>query len=488
MFSDLYLDYQQQHIGKLLLWPVWVWSVHVSERRDGLDVLALTVLRLYATGCDDHSWIAEHLGVDGELIHYIVAAQLIGNGYLNQKRQLTQPGQQQLQRSDEGSLHQRAAFLFQSAESGKLWPRQRDALQEIQPIDPEAPYPTFCFNRESGRRFSPFLLAPTIAQPPVQPTAGELCDALWQDRIARHQQRLLDNMRLDPDDLANNAIEAIDVPRPARVLCRVYRGSIEEHPWLVSDPLGQSRAADWMRKEVFDASRRVPALAKRLADLLGEPDEKEDWETYRRREDEQVRFEVFERFPTANQIPELEDRLVELLRVRATVEATSSHKRTEEIGNLMIQCQRTLEQCLLWLLKHWSLERPEDRLSRQMRPADLQQALRCAVPEIPEDCIRNLRLQPSKVYGALRYQTGSLRQYLAGVLLSLVDHALHPFRPIALNEQLIRRLLALTQDRDAAGHGGHQQSRPSDNSVALQHADTALEIVERLLEGISKNV
>jgi hypothetical protein len=484
VFSDLYLDYQRDHRGKLLLWPVWVWTLHVPERRrDGLNVLAFTVLRLHAAGCDDPDWIAEHLGVDGELVRYIVSAQLIPNGFLDQKRRLTEPGQEQLERGGEGDLHQRAALLFQSAESGALWPRQRGELREIEPIDPAARYPSFLADRDSGRTLSPFRLSPPRTSP-TQPTVAQFRDALRQDRLARRHRRLRGDQS-DPDDLPSDAIELVDPrPRPAYVLCRVYQGPTDEHPWLVSDPLGHTRAAEWMRKEVFEASRRVPALAQRLGGLLGEADEKEDWETYRRREDEMVRFEVFERFPAAGRIPGLEDRLVELLRVRATVDAAGSHKRAEEIGNLIIQCQRTLEQCFLWLLKEWPLERPEDRLSRHMQQADLQQALRCALPGLSARCIDGIRVQPNKVYGALKYRSGSLRQYLAGVLLSLADHQCHPFRQIALNEALTLRLLSLSEDRDAAGHGGDQQSGTPDRQLALRHAGTALEIVERLIKGI----
>lgn len=484
-FSDLYLDYQRSHSGKLLLWPVWVWTLHVPERRrDGLNILALTVLRLHAASCNDPDWIAEHVGIDRELVYQIVAAELIGNGMLDQKRRLTEHGQQQLQRAGEGSLHHRAALLFQSVESGLLWPRQHGALKEIEPIDPTARYPSFLTDRESGRQFSPFQLLPKSPSPPPQPSIAEFRDALSGDRIARRQRQLREGTDRDPDTLPSDAIELIDPrPRPAWVLCRVYSGPSDEYPWLVSDPIGHSRAVDWMRREVFEASRRVPVLAKRLSDLLGETDETLDWETYRRREDAMARLEILERFSSADQIPGLEDRLVELLRARSTVDAARGYKRSEEIGSLIIQCQRTLEQCCLWALERWPLQRPEDRLSRHMQPRDLQQALRYAVPGLSERCIRELRVQPNRVYGALKYGTGSLRQYLAGILLSLVDHPQHPFSPIAVNDSLMVGLLALSQDRDAAGHGGHQPAG-SNRDLALRHADTALEIVERLIKGI----
>jgi hypothetical protein len=483
VFSDLYLNYQKRLRGKPLLWPVWIWSLHVPDnRRGGLNLLARTVLRLHQVGCEDPQWIADHIGVDAELVRYIVQAELVANGLLDRRRQITDAGKKALGGEDE-DLHQRAVLMFQSAESGELWPRQRSSLPEIEPVNPQDKFPRFLEDRDSGRTLSPFALIPPTRSVPLQPSEAAIQRALRQDHLARRLERHRGTSDRNLDDEPVYAIKFIDPqPRPAWVLCGIYRGDENEHLWLVTDPLGRSRAATWMRKEVFEASRRVNGLAKSIGDFLGETDEKEDWETYRRREDEAVRFQVFEQFPNAGRIPGLEERLIELLRSRATVAAEARQARSEEIGTVLIQGQRTLEQCLQWSLKYWPLAHPGNRLSYRMNERDLQNALRCVVPALPERFVREVRVKPSKVFGALRYGTGSLRQYLVGVLLSLVDHPNHPFRPIATDGDLMLRILELSQERDAVGHADNNNGL-FEHSRALAHADTALEVVQKFIEG-----
>jgi hypothetical protein len=485
VFSDLYLDYENRRDGHLLLWPVWIWTVHVpAPRRDGLNVLAYTVLALHASGHQDPDWISSWLGIDAELVRYIVGAELVPNGWLDQRRRITASGNQQLEGSASGDARQQAGFLFQSAGSGLLWPRFRGSLQEIEPLDRRERFPKFLASRDSGRTLSPFVVPPASVGPPVQPTVREIREVLRQDRMARHERRLRGGPR-DMGDPSAGTIDFVDdKPRPAWLLCRVYRAPQSGQPWLVSDPLDHTPAAGWLRKEVYEASRRLPALAKRLKELLGEVDESLDWEAYRRCEDESIRFEVLMEFPEAGQIPGLEDMLIEFLRARSTVRA-AKQARPEEIGSLLVQSQRVLERCCAWCLERWPLERPETRLSRQMTPRDLKQALGDAVSELSGKVIDDFNVQPSKVYGALKYGTGSLRQYLAGLLLSLTDHRDHPFRPLVSDESLMLRLVQLSKDRDVEGHGGGgPDNQRAKASQAIQHAETTVYVVRQLVEGI----
>lgn len=485
MFSDLYLDYQSRRQGSALLWPIWVWRLHVPDRsRKGLNALAHTILALHAAGQDDPAWIGSWLGIDTDLVRYIVAAQLTPNGWLDQHRRITEEGTRQLRGDAEQSTRQRAGLLFQSAESGELWPRFRSSLREIEPIDPSAPFPSFIQDRESGRTIRPFLLRPDRVSRPSQPSIRQIQDALRGDHIARHQRRQRGTGAPDQDDLSAGAVDFIDAePRAAWVLCRVYRTTTSDQPWFASDPLGQTPAADWMRKEVYEASRRVPALAKVLQDFLGETDESMDWESYRRREDEAVHFEVLTDFPRAGSIPDLEDALVALLRSRSTVAAAGTRARWEEIGNVTIQGQKVLEHCCLWCLKRWPLANPEHRLPRHLDLYGLRKALGLAAPELSAKVIAQINVQPGKVFGALKFGTGSLRQYLAAVLLSLADHPQHPFRTLATDEALMLRLLQLSHDRDAEGHGGGSSAKRPQGAQALMHAETTLDVVHRLTEG-----
>ncbi len=484
-FSDLYLNYQTRRSGHPLLWPVWVWSLHVPTRRHkGLNALAHAVLALHEAGQDDPHWIAPRLGIDSDLVRYIVVAQLVPNGWLDRYQRITEEGRRQLHGDPGRSLDQRAGLLFQSAETGDVWPRFRGDLREIEPLDHNARYPRFLQDRDSGRTLTPFLLRPNGVNPPAQPGISQILEALRLDRIARHHRRQRDGEPLDTEDVLANSIDFIDpLPRSAWLLCRVYDKAHSDHPWLVSDPLGQSTAAAWMRREVYQASRRVPELASALSKFLGEIDESLDWEAYRRREDELVRLEVLTDFPGVGRIPDLEEALIPLLRSRATVVGAGKNARPEEAGTLTIEAQKVLEHCCLWCLLCWPLANPRVRLRKQMKPDELVKAMGMAAPEISPQLIDKLQVQPGKVFWAVTKGQASLRSYLAGLLLSLADHPDHPFRPLVSDEDLMRRILQLSHDRDVQGHGGDPSGRRAGSETAIQHADTALDAVHRLTEG-----
>lgn len=488
-FSELYLDYRAPNgrRGTSLLWPVWIWRVHVPDgRHTDLNALARAVLALHACGRNDLAWMAQWLGLDHDLVRYIAAAELAANDWIDARGRLTDSGRERLDGKTAGRVRQRAGLLFQSATSGELWPRLRSSLHEIEP-DAPASYPRFTLDRDSGRVLKPFRVDPEPGRP-QRPTVADILAALQLDRIARHQQQQRQTYADDPaaddesDEPPASAIEYIeDQPQPAWVLCEVWRSPETAPPWRVGDPLGRSPAADWMRREVHEASRRLPALARRLGELLGEIDPALDWETCRRQQDEGARFEVLTDFPQAAQVPGLEDALIGLLRLQATV--TGGGGRREEREALLVQSQKALETVLVECLRRWPLAQPQRRIDRNWRLEDIHRALACAAPDVDRTVIDAIRLQPGKLFQAAAHHRGSLRQYLAALLLSFTDHPQHPFRPLARDGKRMQALLGLSHARDAAGHGGKAAPAP-DNTVSLQHADTALHVIQTLIEGM----
>lgn len=487
-FSELYLDYRDPdgRRGTSLLWPVWIWHVHVPDGRHAdLNALARAVLALYACGRTDPAWIAQWLCLDHDLVRYIAAAELAANGWIDVRGRLTDSGRERLDGKTAGRVRQRAGLLFQSATSGELWPRLRSSLRAIEP-DAPASHPRFTLDRDSGRSFRPFRVAPEPGGG-QRPQVPAILEALRLDRIARHQQRQRQTHAGNPaadeesDELPASAIEYVDDrPQPAWMLCEVWRSSDDTPPWRVGDPCGRSPAAGWMRREVHEACRQQPALARRLGELLGKIDPALDWETCRRQQDESARFEVLTTYPQAARVPGLDDALIGLLRLRATVEGGG---RREEREALLVQSQKALETVLVECLRRWPLAQPQRRIGRNWRLEDIHRALACAAPDVERTVIEAIRLQPGKLFSAAVHHTGSLRQYLAALLLSFADHPQHPFRAPARDGKRMQALLGLSHARDAAGHGGKAAPAP-DNTVSLQHADTALHVIQTLIEGM----
>lgn len=485
-FSDTCLDYRDPKgaRGKTLLWPVWVWHVHVpAGRRDGLNVIAHAVLALHACGRTEAVWIAEWLGLDVDLVRYIIAAELAANDWLDTRGRLTANGRQRLDSNAVDGQRQRAGLLFQSAVSNALWPRLRSRLHRIDPEDPAAPRLQFRLDRDSGRVLRPFMVRPAATTAPAQPEIAPVLEALRLDRLARHErrQRGID----DDDEAAAGAIEFVDArPEPAWLLCEVYRQPGATPPWRVGDPLGRTPAADWMRREVYDAACHLPKLAGVLAELLGEINPDLDFESYRRQQDESARFGILTAYPQAARVEGLEDSLTGLLRLHASIGKGS--KRREETEALLVQCQKVLETVLIECLHRWPIACPQRRIDKRWQLVDVQRALKAAAPGVAPDVIDAIRIQPGKLFNAVTRHTGSLRPYLAGVLLSFADHPQHPFRSIAADAAQMQALLALSHARDAAGHGGQTEAPPA-RATVLHYTEVTLQIVQRLTEGFQSS-
>lgn len=485
-FSDTCLDYRDPKgaRGKTLLWPVWVWHVHVpAGRRDGLNVIAHAVLALHACGRTDAVWIAEWLGLDVDLVRYIIAAELAANGWLDTRGRLTVNGRQCLDGNAVDGQRQRAALLFQSAVSNELWPRLRSRLHRIDPEDPAASRLQFRLDRDSGRVLKPFMVQPASVTAPAKPEIAQVLEALRLDRLARHERR--QRGMEDDDEAATGAIEFIEArPGPAWLLCEVYHQPDAVPPWRVGDPLGRTPAADWMRREVYDAARQRPELADVLAELLGEIKPNLDFESYRRQQDESARFEVLTAYAQAARVEGLEASLTGLLRLQASV--GKDGKRREETEALLVQCQKVLETVLVECLRRWPITHPQRRIDRHWQLADVRRALKAAAPQVAPAVIDAIRIQPGKLFNAVTRHTGSLRPYLAGVLLSFADHPQHPFRSIAADAAQMQALLALSHARDAAGHGGQTEAPPA-RATVLHYTEVTLQIVQRLTEGFQSS-
>ena len=85
MVADRYLrfDVRRPSGGRPFLWPVRVWKVlYPTKRVLKLNLFQQAILGLARARCQDSSEMAELLGLDGELVAFIIATQLIPNGWM----------------------------------------------------------------------------------------------------------------------------------------------------------------------------------------------------------------------------------------------------------------------------------------------------------------------------------------------------------------------------------------------------------------------
>ena len=96
MASDRYLrfDVRRPQDGRALLWPVHVWKILYPEPRVlKLNLFQGAILGLARAGCRESSEMAELLALDRELVAFIIATQLVPNGWMNSSGAVTPQGE-----------------------------------------------------------------------------------------------------------------------------------------------------------------------------------------------------------------------------------------------------------------------------------------------------------------------------------------------------------------------------------------------------------
>ena len=88
--------------GRALLYPVHVWKViYPKNNTIRLNLFQQAILGLARARCYDRQEIADYLKIDHELVAFIMAAQLIPNGWMTSKGHLTSAGEKSLDNTEE---------------------------------------------------------------------------------------------------------------------------------------------------------------------------------------------------------------------------------------------------------------------------------------------------------------------------------------------------------------------------------------------------
>jgi hypothetical protein len=162
MAADRYLrfDVRRPPGGRPFLWPVRVWKVlYPTKRVLKLNLFQQAILGLARARCQDSSEMAELLGLDRELVAFIIATQLIPNGWMTTLGLLPLKGERVLEEAQDASEEVRMGYAYQDAISGNWLPRFTEELPEIEAkrID-ERGYPIFLRDLDSGKEDRPFRL------------------------------------------------------------------------------------------------------------------------------------------------------------------------------------------------------------------------------------------------------------------------------------------------------------------------------------------
>jgi hypothetical protein len=481
MVADRYLrfDVRRPPGGRPFLWPVRVWKVLYPKNRVlKLNLFQQAILGLARARCQDSAEMAELLGLDQELVAFIIATQLIPNGWMTTLGALTPQGERVLEEAQDASEEVRMGYAYQDAISGNWFPRFTEELPEIEAkrID-ERGYPVFLRDLDSGKEDRPFRL--NHYRDGVM-DMGALFDAFQRYRTDHEHAKQRD------EELATRVrIESLsfveDSAQPMWLWTWIFPDEAGSQPWLVADPFGLQQAASWLRKPLQEVLPQNAGAARYIADAMGEVrSDNTSPEEWLRSLENHIDLTLLADYNWARKVPLVEGFLASVLRRRALL-ASQEKSWQEDVTSLLIETHNLAESVLQWLLKMYPADirrLPHWKDQRDWKDGEAHYYLQFFnLPCLTENVIRRLSEQRlDQVRTAAKRGGSSLKALLFAGLLGTVDQAGHPFLKLPADELLLSRLLDMADARNKkAGHSGGERIAREE---AMEYADFVVEWVQ----------
>lgn len=481
MVADRYLrfDVRRPPGGRPFLWPVRVWKVlYPTKRVLKLNLFQQAILGLARARCQDTSEMAALLGLDRELVVFIIATQLIPNGWMTTLGAVTAQGERVLEETQDASEEVRMGYAYQDAISGNWLPRFTEELPEIEArrID-ERGYPIFLRDLDSGKEDRPFRLN-HFREGAME--MGALFDAFERYRTDH------DHAKQRDDELPTRVrIESLsfveDSAQPMWLWTWIFPDEAGPQPWLVADPFGLQQAASWLRKPLQEVLPRNEGLARYIADAVGETRSNElSAEEWLRSLENQIDLTVLADYSWSGKVPAISGYLTSVLRRNALL-ASQDKTWQEDLTSLLIETHNLAESVFQWLLKRFPVDvrRLPDRSQDKNWTKDLASEILRTLPaaKLTDDTVRRLASQNLReIRNALVRGNSSLKALMFAALLSTIEHSTHPLKDLAPQALALDRILDMADARNRkAGHAGGDKISKDE---AMEYADFVIEWVQ----------
>ena len=481
MAADRYLrfDSRRPPSGRPFLWPVRVWKVlYPTKRVLKLNLFQQAILGLARARCQDSSEMAALLGLDQELVLFIITTQLIPNGWMTTLGNVTTQGERILEETQDASEEVRMGYAYQDAVTGNWLPRFTEELPEIEAkrID-ERGYPIFLRDLDSGKEDRPFRLN-HIRESALD--MGALFDAFERYRTDH------DHAKQREDELPTRVrIESLsfveDSSQPMWLWTWIFPDEAGPQPWLVADPFGIQQAASWLRKPLQEVLPRNDGLARYIANTLGETRSNElSAEEWLRSLENQIDLTVLADYSWSGKVPPISGYLTSVLRRNALL-ASQDKTWQEDLTSLLIETHNLVECVFQWLLKKYPVDvrRLPDPSQDKNWTKDLASEILRTLPaaRLTDDTVRRLASQNLReIRNALVRGNSSLKALMFAALLSTIEHATHPLKELPPQALDLDRILDMADARNRkAGHAGGEKISKED---AMEYADFVVEWVQ----------
>jgi len=492
MAADRYLrfDVRRPTGGRPLLWPVRVWKVlYPTNRVLKLNLFQQAILGLARARCQDSSEMAELLGLDRELVAFIIATQLIPNGWMTTLGSVTSQGERVLEEAQDASEEVRMGYAYQDAISGNWLPRFTEKLLEIEAkrID-ERGYPVFLRDLDSGKEDRPFRL--NHFREGTLDTAA-LFDAFQRyrtdhDHAKQRDDELSARVRIESLSFVENSAQ------PMWLWTWIFPDEAGPQTWLVADPFGIQLAASWLRKPLQEILPRNAGLARYVANAFGETRSNEmPAEESQRFIESQSRLNVLADYSWALKSPLIEGYLTDTLSQVAFLKSLEKPWQIH-IDALLTSAQSLVEGALKELLRQ---HKPDIRVLPYWNPKERTgqrnwkdgQAYRF-LEEIREyrgvlnlEVVEQLsRQELDPIRTAIRSGNSSLKALLFALVLGMRDSLSHPFLNKDENELQLVQVMKMATIRNKKG--SHATLNKADMEQAIILAEFSIHWVDMFRE------
>lgn len=471
------------------LWPVYVWKVLYPdpEQRDSrLNLFQQAILGLVRAKCQDPQEIADLLGLNCELVQFIMAAHLIPNGWMTSLGALTPEGEQILDEDEMTEAEVRIGYAYQDAISGNWLPRFTEALREIEPRrTDEQGYPVFVFNRNSGREDRPFRLKHAIEGALDLDSLFEAYRHYQRDYAHANQRDTSDHPRLPRLHMESfSFIE--ESAQPTWLWTWIFADRGGDPPWRIADPFGLQHAAAWLRKPLQDILPNYPHAARYIANAFGQkPTTDMTAAEWLRSLENEVDLKLLADFGWSSKVPGIRGYLAGVKR-RMELLSEQARSWSEDIRSLLIETHNLAESVLQWMLKVYppDIQRlPHWRIQPEWKNGEARDYLKaCHLAGLTDDVIKRLATQPlNQVRTAVARQgSTSLKALLFATLLATCHQDGHPYHAFVSSELQFNRLLDMADTRNKkAGHSSRDRATKEE---AMAHAEFVIQWVQLFKE------
>lgn len=452
VFANRYLKQSDKpnYDASQFLWPVNIWQVYTSEPQGKqLNLFEKTILEIFNVSgrrSVTNQQIAQWLGLETDMVSYIITAQLIPNGYLTSKGKLTESGIKLLDEELNDNLT--TAYVFQCAMTGQWLPRVCYSLQSIESSG-TSEQPKFKLSRGSDYEERPFLVKSSrnFIEAPTNEELNEITQNFRDDLyIAKNTRDVKFNIeRVDKLTLAST--EAI--PSYLTVWGDVSRG----FEWTIYDPFDISISSTWMTKLFNEGVKFYPPLGRYALRELGATDTTLSYEDTCLKFVEAAKLKVLVSYSEASKIDGLSEALYPMLEDYEKVKADDEpHYSTN--AALVVKCIIIIEIVCTYVLKKYVLKSPYRLPKRQTIDGDkiIKRLIKDATKLSCEMLDEAVQVQPTKVFNAAKGWNSTVRAQLAGILISMESYQYHPLKFLLEDQTYFIALYRLTHLRDDCAH------------------------------------